>query len=91
MGCSVATNGGAHSYEGFPSLTADTTGGSDAFCAALAIALCERRNLDESIRRANAAGAMAVTQLGGSPSMPTTFALEKFIRDVKRKNMGTRK
>jgi ribokinase len=49
----------------------DTTGAGDAFCGALAAALADRRPVAEALAWGNAAGALAVTQPGALPSMPS--------------------
>ena len=50
----------------------DTAGASDAFCAALALALVrDEKSFAQAIREANAAGAHSVTILGAAASMPS--------------------
>jgi ribokinase len=71
LGCAVATTHGSHSFHGFPSRPVDTTGGSDAFCATLAVALARGDPFEDGVQLANAAGAIAVGRWGGSSSMPT--------------------
>jgi ribokinase len=53
----------------------DTTGAGDAFNGALAAALAEGRELDEAVRRAIVAGALATTRAGARMGMPTTAEL----------------
>jgi len=81
FGCAVATSAGIAEH---PSLLVgkplDTTGGSDAFCAALAIALAEGMELEDAITLANAAAALAVTKRGGSPSMPKAEEVNRLLR-----------
>jgi len=57
----------------------DTTGASDAFSAALTVAIAEGVPLEEAVRRANAAGALAVTKFGAMPAMPTRRDLDEFL------------
>jgi ribokinase len=57
----------------------DTVGAGDAFCAALAVALAERASLDEAVRFANAAGALATTKPGAEPSMPQRNDIEALL------------
>jgi ribokinase len=57
----------------------DTTGASDAFSAALTAAIAEGVPLEEAVRRANAAGALAVTKFGTIPAMPTRRAVDEFL------------
>ncbi|HEY6057094.1 MAG TPA: PfkB family carbohydrate kinase, partial [Candidatus Limnocylindrales bacterium] len=54
----------------------DTTGAGDAFNGALAAALAEGRSLEESCRRAIAAGGLATTRVGAREGMPTLTELE---------------
>ena len=57
----------------------DTTGAGDAFSGALSVAVAEGLPLVDAIRRANAAGALAVTRLGTLPVMPTHQEVEAFL------------
>jgi ribokinase len=58
----------------------DTTAAGDAFSAALAVAMVEGRPLDQAVRFANAAGALAVTKLGAQPSLPRREEVERFLQ-----------
>ena len=58
----------------------DTTGAGDAFSGTLSVAMAEGLPLVDAIRRANAAGALAVTRLGTLPVMPTRREVEAFLR-----------
>lgn len=49
----------------------DGTAAGDAFCAALVVSLLERRDRQEALTRACAAGALAASRLGAQPSLPT--------------------
>ncbi len=49
----------------------DTTGAGDAFTAALTLALVQKRNPDEALKFACAAGAFATTKPGAQPSFGT--------------------
>ncbi len=57
----------------------DTTGAGDAFSAALTVAIAEGVPLEEAVRRANAAGALAVTTFGTMPAMPTRRDVDEFL------------
>jgi ribokinase len=65
---------------GFPIEPVDTTAAGDAFTACLAVGLGLGVPVAESIRRANAAGALACLKLGAQPSMPTRQELDDFLR-----------
>lgn len=64
---------------GFPVEAVDTTAAGDAFTGAMAVALAEGRSLSESVRFANAAGALACTQMGAQPSMPDRQAVTQLL------------
>ena len=59
----------------------DTTGAGDAFSGALSVAVAEGLPLMDAVRRANAAGALAVTRLGTLPIMPTRQEVDAFLED----------
>ena len=59
----------------------DTTGAGDAFSGTLSVAIVEGLPLLDAIRRANAAGALAVTRLGTLPIMPTRQEVDTFLRN----------
>jgi ribokinase len=63
----------------------DTTGAGDAFRAGLAVRIAEGASLDDSVRFANACGALACTILGAEPSMPRLDAVERFPAQSERK------
>lgn len=56
----------------------DPTAAGDAFTAALTVQLAAGMELEEAIRFANCAGALAATKLGAQPSMPTRQEVEAF-------------
>jgi ribokinase len=85
-GCVVFAHGRIHEYSGFPSNPTDTTGGSDAFCAAYAVATVSGKSLDEAITEANAAGSIVVGGVGGSASMPTALDVRRFLQARRRSN-----
>jgi len=59
----------------------DTTAAGDAFVGAFAIALSEDFSPTKSMQFASAAGALAATQLGAQPSLPTKAALNRFLEE----------
>lgn len=63
----------------------DTTGAGDAFCGALATALASGETLGEAIAFANAAGAVAVTVIGATPSMPTRAKVDLLMSQSHQK------
>lgn len=78
---------GAHLYSpeadrpvpGFQVKPVDTTAAGDAFTAALAVARAQGRPLEEAVRFANAAGALACTRLGAQPSLPTAAEVKRLL------------
>lgn len=69
-GCVVASGGKLWTFPSFEVDVVDTVGAGDAFCGALAAWLAAGAPLDEAVRFATAAGALAVTTRGAEPSMP---------------------
>ena len=57
----------------------DTTAAGDAFVGGVAVGLGEGNSLIESVRFANAVGALAVTKLGAQPSMPARDDVDLFL------------
>jgi ribokinase len=65
----------------FPVTPIDPTGAGDAFCGSFACALSEGQPLNQALRFASAAGALAVTQAGAEPSIPTRQKIESFLAE----------
>ena len=57
----------------------DTTAAGDIYCGTLATALVEGKNIQEAVRFASAAAAIAVTRLGAQPSAPTREEIDAFL------------
>ena len=62
----------------------DTTGAGDTFNSAFAVARCEGRSLDDSIRFANAAAALSVQKLGAQGGMPYLKDVERMLGECKK-------
>ena len=60
----------------------DTISAGDAFSGALAVALGERRGMEEAIRYASAAGALAVTRRGVQTAMPSRAEVDALYQNV---------
>jgi len=69
--------------EAFRVKPVDTTAAGDAFVGALAWGLAERREIEDVLIHANAAGALTATRLGAQPSLPTMAGVKKFLRNRK--------
>ena len=68
-----------HHQPVFPVDVVDTTGAGDAFCAALAVALAEGRDLDDAVRWGAAAGALACRDVGARTALPTRAEVEELL------------
>jgi ribokinase len=69
--CQIAT--------AFPVQPLDTTAAGDAFVAGFAVALAEGATMGDAVRWGNAAGALATTQHGAQPSLPSRAAVEQLL------------
>jgi ribokinase len=70
---------GVVEYPAFPVMPVDTTAAGDAFSGAFGASLARGTSLPEALRRGLAAGALAVTARGASPSLPTAEAVDAFL------------
>ena len=59
----------------------DTTGAGDVFCGALAAALSTNEKLSNAVQFANAAAALATTQLGAQPSAPKEEPIRILVKE----------
>jgi ribokinase len=59
----------------------DGTAAGDAFTACLVVSLLERRDPEDSLRRACAAGAIAASRFGAQPSLPTRDEVDAILRE----------
>ncbi len=57
----------------------DATAAGDAFCGALVAALARGLPMAASLERASAAGALACTVAGASPSLPAAAAVDALL------------
>ncbi len=64
---------------GIPVTAVDATAAGDAFCGTLAASLASGRPIEEALRRANAAGALAATRAGALPSLPTGAEVDMLL------------
>lgn len=67
---------GVRTAAAFPVQAVDSVGAGDAFCGALAVALAEGLALEQAVRLASAAGALAVTRPGAQASLPARADVE---------------
>ena len=64
----------------FPVRQVDATAAGDAFCGALAAGLARGDTMPDALRRASAAGALAVTRPGALPSLPAASEVEALLQ-----------
>jgi ribokinase len=67
----------AHRQQSFPGEVVDTTGAGDAFCGALGWALAGGTDLEEAVRLAAAAGALACRDVGARAGLPHRSEIER--------------
>ncbi len=75
-GSMLVTSEGARHFPALRVEAVDPTAAGDAFTAALAVELARGAEMENAIRYANVAGALAVTKLGAQPSMPRRKEVE---------------
>ena len=59
----------------------DTTAAGDSFVAALSVVIVEGLPLENALRQATAAGALAVTKMGAQPCMPTKKEVNELMEE----------
>lgn len=86
QGCVVCEESGAPVHiPAVPVVTVDTTAAGDAFAGALGFCLAQRRTIQEAVKFASVAGALAATRHGAQPAMPR---LEDVTRQQTHGNCG---
>ena len=81
QGAGYATAVESNFVPAFAVAAVDSVGAGDAFNGALAVALAEGDDLQQAVRAASAAGALAVTRSGAQDSMPTRDEVETLLRE----------
>jgi ribokinase len=76
---SVSEFGRIERHPGFKVSVVDTTAAGDAFTAALAVGHAEGMTLAESVRFANAAGALCCTKFGAQPALPSRQDVDRLL------------
>lgn len=79
QGAYIADRNGIEHVPGYRVKAVDTTAAGDTFNAGFAAGLAMGMSVREAVRLANAAGAMAVTQLGAQAGMPTLEQAQQLI------------
>jgi ribokinase len=62
----------------------DPTAAGDAFTAALTVELAAGHDIEDAMRFANCAGALAASKLGAQPSLPTRLEVEALLAREKK-------
>jgi ribokinase len=78
-GVRIVDEDGARTVPPFPVVPVDTTAAGDAFCGALASQLGDAPAIDDAVRWAAAAGALATTVAGAVPSIPRREAIAALL------------
>lgn len=79
LGVVIASSAGTVRVPSFPVAAVDSTAAGDTFNGAFAVALAERKPLEEAARFANAAAALSVTRQGAQSSIPTRAEVDAFL------------
>lgn len=80
-GCYVYLDGKGEIFSSYPIEKVDTTAAGDAFTAGLTLEYLRCGNIRRAARYANAVGALTVSRLGVSASIPTCDEVERFVSD----------
>ena len=75
----ASVNGEGRRVPGFRVKAIDTIAAGDTFNGALVTALLEGKVMDDAIRFAHAAAAIAVTRKGAQPSVPWRKEIDEFL------------
>ena len=78
-GALLANGATVQELAAFPVEPVDTTAAGDAFAGALAASLADGKALATAVRRGLAAGALATTVRGASPSLPTAAQVDGLL------------
>ncbi|MGO2750597.1 MAG: ribokinase [Pseudoclavibacter sp.] len=78
-GTTLVTGEQVETFPVFEVEAVDTTAAGDAFAGALGAAIAGGRSLEDAIRYGAAAGALAVSKRGASPSIPTAAEIAQLL------------
>jgi ribokinase len=78
-GSMLVTPQGVHHFPAYKIDAVDPTAAGDAFTAAFTVEYAAGAKIEDAIRFANGAGAVAATRLGAQSSLPTFQEVEDFI------------
>jgi ribokinase len=80
-GAVLVSSKGTKHFAPFPVSAVDTTAAGDAFTGYLGASIAQGLGLDDAIVLAMAAGALAVTKRGASPSLPQRAAVDALLAE----------
>jgi len=83
-GCQARHGDRLLAQPGFVVPVVDTTAAGDTFCGVLTATLAAGGSVDEGLKAANAAAALACTRHGAQPSIPTQAELRAFLAQPQR-------
>jgi len=75
----VVTKEKTFPYAPFKVDAVDSTGAGDAFCAAMIVGFSDGMPIEQAVRFASAAGALACTRFGAHPSLPWRHEVEALL------------
>ena len=80
----VVYNNGSqiHHQPAFNVQAVDTTAAGDSFCAAIAVALSEKKSIHEMALFASTVGAVTVTRRGAQTSLPNRQEIDQFLQKI---------
>ncbi|MCI4567788.1 ribokinase [Lysobacter sp. CFH 32150] len=78
-GCCANVDGRVLLQPGFRVEAVDTTGAGDTFCGTLAACLAAGESMDNALRRASAASALACTRFGAQTSVPSRSEVDAML------------
>ena len=78
-GCCARADGAFSCQTAFEVTPIDSTGAGDTFCGVLVAALSQGHNLQQALRLASAAGALACTRLGAQAGIPAHTEVLAFL------------
>ncbi len=80
-GVYLSNSGSQAAWPGFEVAAVDTTGAGDTFCGAMAARLAMAESFEEAVTYAQAAAALACTQLGAQSAIPAQSTVQAFLND----------